>query len=278
MVDAEEGTLRGIVHGTIAAGFGNADVFDRAIAIDAKGDSGFGATRGAHSGVDGVLHPILADSANDGLHVPGIASGEVATALATSGESAVDGAGSIGVAGGNAGGTLFAGDRVVSIGRFLFEDYGRAGGAKRPFPRPLGNFGGGFGFYFRGRGKRVCLVETLGGIDNAAVGDVSGLRHGNDSRGDDIDFEAGIAAATDTAPLIAGTLKPDAREHDDGESEVQEHRIKQEALEGELVGGGDGVGHFRVVSYQFSVRKHPRFCCGLPILFYAGPRPGGEPI
>jgi len=93
-----------------------------------------------------------------------------------------------------------------------------------------------------------------------AVGGVSGLKHGNASGATNIDFEAGIAAATDTAPLIAGTLKPDSREHDDGDSEVQEHRIKQRALEGELVGGGDGVGHFRVVSYQFSVRKHPRFC------------------
>jgi len=254
MVDAEEGTLRGIVHRRIAAGFGDADVFDRAIAIDAKGDSGFGATSDAHGGVDGVLHPILADSANDGLHVPGIASGEVATALATSDGSAVDGAGSIGVAGGNAGGTLFAGDRVVIIERFLFEDYGRAAGAKRLSRlRPLGNFGGAFGFYFWGRGKRVRLVETLGGIDNAAVGGVSGLKHGNasgGSGGDDIDFEAGIAAATDPAPLIAGTLKPDSREHDDGDSEVQEHRIKQRALEGELVGGGDGAGHFRVVSHQ----------------------------
>ncbi len=245
MVDAEEGTLRGIVHGTIAAGFGDAHVFDRAIAIDTKSDRGFGVTRGAHGGVDGVLHPILADSANDGLHVPGIASGEVATALAASGESVVDGAGSIGVAGGNAGGPLLAGDRVVSIVRLLFEDYGRVAGAKRPFPRPLGNFGDGFGFYFRGRGKRVTLVETLGGIGNTAVGDVSGLKHENASGGDDIDFEAGIAVATDTAPLIAGTLKPDACEHDDRESEVQEHRIKQEALEGELVGGGDGVGHFK---------------------------------
>ena len=123
-------------------------------------------------------------------------------------------------------------------------------------------------------------METLGGIGNAAVGDVSGLKHENASGGDDIDFQAGIAVATDTAPLIAGTLKPDAREHDDRESEVQEHRIKQEALEGELVGGGDGVGHFKksVISYQLSVRKHPRFCCGLTILFYAGPWPGGEPI
>jgi len=252
MVDAEEGTLRGIVHGTIAAGFGDADVFDRAIAIDTKGDSGFGATRGAHGGVDGVLHPILADSANDGLHVPSIASGEVATALAPSGESAVDGAGRIGVARGNAGGPLLAGDRVVSIVRLLFEDYRRVAGAKRPFPRPLGNFGDGFGSYFRGRGKRVTLVETLGGIGNAAVGDVRRLKHENASGGDDIDFEAGIAAATDTAPLIAGMLKRDAREHDDRESEVQEHRIKQEALERELVGGGDGVGHFKksVISSQ----------------------------
>jgi hypothetical protein len=33
---------------------------------------------------------------------------------------------------------------------------------------------------------------------------------------------------------------------------VQEHRIKQEALEGELAGGGDGVGHFKksVISSQ----------------------------
>src|SRR5207249_9853734 len=83
MVDAEEGTLRGIVHRRIAAGFGDADVFDRAIAIDAKGDSGFGATSDAHGGVDGVLDPILADIRHDGLHVTGIASGVSCTALST---------------------------------------------------------------------------------------------------------------------------------------------------------------------------------------------------
>jgi hypothetical protein len=253
------------------------DVFDRAVTINRKRDGGFGATSGSDLRVDGVLQPVLADGTHYGLNVPGIAASKVAATRALNRDTAaVDRTGRGDKAGRNPGGAIVPGNGIVLIGRFLWDDLGRPATRKRLFLREPGNLHSGRP-NLRSRGKRFFLVKSLGGVDNAAVGDVSGLKHGNASGGDDIDFEAGIAA-TDTAPLIAGTLKPDAREHDDGDSEVQEYRIKQEALEGELVGGGDGVGHFRVVTYQFSVRRHPRFSCSLPILFYAGRRPGGEPI
>jgi len=143
MIDAEEGTLRGIVHGTVAAGFGEANIFDGAVAINTEGHGGFGATSGANAGIDGVLHPVLANGADHGLHVPGIAPGKI-TALSLHADPtvAVEGTRRSRVTGGKVRGAALAGDGVGGVGRLLFENLGFFAGRKWPFLGEFGNLGG----------------------------------------------------------------------------------------------------------------------------------------
>ena len=126
--------------------FGDANIFDGAIAIDGEGDGGFGAAGGANGGVDGVLHPVLIDGAADGFDVPGIARGEIATALALDGDTAIERTGRGGVAGGNIvhGAALAVGNSVLGRGSFGFEDFGVFAGRKRLFLFEFRDFGGVF--------------------------------------------------------------------------------------------------------------------------------------
>src|SRR5580658_5655449 len=77
VLDGEQRARGGIVHGTIAAGFGDANIFDGAVAIDGESESGFGATGGTDSGIDGVLQPVLIHGATHGFDIPAIARGEI---------------------------------------------------------------------------------------------------------------------------------------------------------------------------------------------------------
>jgi len=52
VIDPEEGALGGIVHGAIAARFGDADIFDRPVAVDGECDGGFGTTSSADVACD----------------------------------------------------------------------------------------------------------------------------------------------------------------------------------------------------------------------------------
>ena len=143
MVDGEERALSGVVHGTIARGFGDANIFDGAIAIDGEGDGGFGATSGANAGVDGVLHPVLIDGATNGFDIPGVASGEIATTLALNRDAAVERAGSVGIAAQVVhGAALAVGDGVFGRRSFGFEDFGFFAGRKRLFLFEFGDLGG----------------------------------------------------------------------------------------------------------------------------------------
>jgi len=96
-------------------------------------------------------------------------------------------------------------------------------------------------------------MESLGGIDDAAVGNIGGLRHRKAGANDEIDFRAGIAGTrAGAAPSFAGTLNPHADEHENAQTEVQVDRVKQEAFEGIFVGDGDGEGHLKqsIISFQ----------------------------
>src|SRR5258708_12155466 len=99
LVDTEEGAGGGVVHGAIAAGSVEANIFDGAVAKDAEGCDGMGAARGTDGGIDGGLDPVLADGALDGFNVPAIARGEIAAARAGNREAAGGFAGSLRVAG-----------------------------------------------------------------------------------------------------------------------------------------------------------------------------------
>ena len=96
-------------------------------------------------------------------------------------------------------------------------------------------------------------MKTFRGIDHIAIGGVGGLRHGNAGVGNENDLDGGVLAAADATPGIAGTLDPDTEEHEDAEGDVEVDGIEEEALEGELFGSGDGVGHCFYVGSQ-SVR------------------------
>src|SRR6202035_4400329 len=100
-IDTEQGAGGGVVHGAIAAGGVEANVFDGAVAIDAEGSGGLSAAGGADGGVDAGLDPVLADGALHGFDVPAVAGGEIAAALALDGEAAGGGAGVLRVAGGD---------------------------------------------------------------------------------------------------------------------------------------------------------------------------------
>src|SRR5882757_2358043 len=128
-VDAEEGASGGVVHGAIAAGSVEANIFDGAVAKDAEGGDGMGAAGGADRGIDGGLDPVLADGTFDGFNVPAIARGEIAAARAGNREAAGGCAGSLRVAGGDIQlATAFAiGHGVWGRRCFWCEDFGFLG-------------------------------------------------------------------------------------------------------------------------------------------------------
>src|SRR5258708_28287356 len=59
-VDAEEGASGGVVHGAIAAGSVEANMFDGAVAQDAEGGDRMGAAGRAGTAMDGGFGPRLA--------------------------------------------------------------------------------------------------------------------------------------------------------------------------------------------------------------------------
>src|SRR5580658_3349340 len=61
-----ERTQARIVEGCVAAGFRDADIFDRAVAVDRKGGDRVNGARGASGGIDAGLKPVLSDPAADG--------------------------------------------------------------------------------------------------------------------------------------------------------------------------------------------------------------------
>ena len=242
MLDGEERARGGIVHGAVAAGFGDPNIFYGAIAIDGESERGFGATGGADSGIDGVLQPVLIDGATNGFDVPAIARGEIAATLALHGNAAVERAGLIGIAGGDVHLAALAVRNGVGRRRgFLFEDFGLFAGRKNFFFVELGNIGGVFGRLGRFR-LRLFDVEALGGIDDLGFGGIDGGRHGNACAGGEGNFYASVAAA-DSAPGVAGALEPDAGEKDGGERYMEEDRVGEVAFEAEVFRGVDGFGH-----------------------------------
>jgi len=74
-------TQAGIVERGVAAGIGDADVFDGAVAHDGEGGGGFDGARSASGGIDAGLVPVLRDAANHRGYVSGVAAGEVAATL-----------------------------------------------------------------------------------------------------------------------------------------------------------------------------------------------------
>jgi hypothetical protein len=233
LIDAEEGALGGVVHGTIAAGFGDTDIFDGAITIDGEGDGGFGAMLGTNGRIDGGLHPILGDGAFDGFDVPAVATGEIAAALALHGDSTGGRAGRWRVAGRQTHlAALAVFDGVVGAGRFVFKNLGRLRWGKRLFflGVELGNLQG-VGFDFRRLG-RLGFVEALGGIDGMAIGKDIGLRHGNAGAGDEFYFCFGRIASTHAAPGVAAALHVDSDEQSGGHTDVQDDGIHHESLQG----------------------------------------------
>ncbi len=245
MIDAEEGALGGIVHGAIAAGFRDADIFDGAIAIDAEGNRSFCSASGANGWVDGVLHPILIDGALHGFDVPTVTAGEITAARALHGHTAIGGTGKIAEAGGKTGlAALAVRDSVVGLRCFALEHFGRSGGGEGLFFFKFVHVDGVFfGLGFLGLG--LFLIETFAEVHSAAVGrGDGGLRHGDACTADESDLGAGIAAsATDAAPSVAGALDPDADEEECGEGNVKPGRVTEEAVEGEVVDGVGGARH-----------------------------------
>jgi len=244
VIDAEEGALGGVVHGTIAAGFRDADIFNGAVAIDAEGNRSFGFAGSANGGIDGVLHPVLIDGALHGFDVPTVTAGEITAAGTLHGDTTIGGTGEIAEAGRQARLAAFAvGDGVFSLRRFTLENLGGLRGGQGLFFFKFVNVDGVF-FGF-GRGLGLFLVETFGGVDGAAIGrSDGGLRHGNASAADESDLRAGITTtATDAAPGIAAALDPDADEEKCGKRDVEPGRVTEEAVEGEVVDGVGGVRH-----------------------------------
>src|SRR6266436_5991383 len=242
LVDAEEGAGGGVVHRAIAAGSVEANIFDGAVAKDTEGGDGMGAARGADGGIDGGLDPVLADGALDGFDVPAIARGEIAAARAGNREAAGGCAGSLRVAGGDvdltAAFAIF--DRVIGRRFFGFEDFGFFGRRRRRlFFLELGKGRGiGLGVFDPGRffGQAFCGIDDVTGCGH------DWMRHGNAGAADEIYLYAGLGAATDASPGIAGPLDPDAEGDCRDQADVQPSGIAEEALEGGVF-GLDGVAH-----------------------------------
>src|SRR5258708_14012806 len=70
LVDAEEGAGGGVVHGAIAAGSVEANIFDGAVAKDAEGCDGMGAAGCGDGGICGGFDPVLPDCARAGHKLP----------------------------------------------------------------------------------------------------------------------------------------------------------------------------------------------------------------
>ena len=240
VIDAEESALGGVVEGTVAAGFGDANVFDGAVTIDGEGDSGFGPASGTNGGIDGILHPVLTYVAFDGFDVPGVARGEITAALALHGDAAIERAGSVGIAAGEIHlAALAVGDSVFRRRSFLFEHLRFVAGRKGFLFFEFGNIGGvGFGLGLFG--FRFFLIQTFGGVDGFAIGGVGGGRHGDACAGDETDLYTGFASA-DAAPGIAGVLDPDADEKKDGERDVEVDGVGEVSFEGKRVEVVDGL-------------------------------------
>jgi len=123
-VDAEQGAHAGIVHGAIAAGLRESNIFDGAIAENGERDDGVSGACGADRRIDGALHPIVLDTLGDTGNVPGIARGKFGAALAAEGEASGGrhGAWLRAVAGGNIHLATFAvGHGVIGWRRFVLE-------------------------------------------------------------------------------------------------------------------------------------------------------------
>src|SRR6266481_7972568 len=242
LVDTEEGAGGGVVHGAIAAGSVEANIFEGAVAKDAEGGDGMGAARGADGGIDGGLDPVLADGALDGFNVPAIARGEIAAARAGNGEAAGGCAGSLRVAGGDVdlAAAFAVGDGVWRRRLFGFEDFGFFGGRwRRLFFLELENGRGiGLGLFDLG----LFFGQAFRGIDDLTGCGHDWMRHGNAGAADEIYLYAGLGAATDASPGIAGALDPDAEGDCRDQADVQPSGIAEKALEGGVVAVG-GVTH-----------------------------------
>ena len=242
LVDAEEGASGGVVHGAIAAGSIEANVFDSAIAIDAERSGGLSAAGGADGRIDAGLNPILADGAFDGFDVPAVTRGEIAAALALDGEAAGGSAGRLRIAGGDVHLAAFAvGGGVIGWLNFRFEDFGFFGGRRRRLlflELENGRGIGGLGRFDLG----LFFGQAFGGIDDLAGSGDDWVRHGNSGAADEIDLGAGFAAATYAAPGIAGALDPDAESDRGDQADVQPGGVAEEAFERGIVVVG-GVVH-----------------------------------
>src|SRR6516165_1287977 len=131
-VNAEQCALGRIIKGKITTGLREANIFNRAIAVDGEIHDGVSAARGADGRINGGLDPVLVDSAFDGFNVPAVAAGEIAAALAldgyAAGGSARDGRvarGEIHLA------ALAVRNRVIGWGCFALESFGRLGNGGR---------------------------------------------------------------------------------------------------------------------------------------------------
>jgi hypothetical protein len=184
----------------------------------------------------------LIDGATNGFDVPAIAGGEIAAALTLHSNAAIERAGLIGISGGHVHLAAFAVRNSVGRRRgFLFEDFGLFAGRENFFFLELGNISRVFGRLRRFR-LRLFDVETLGGIDDLGIGGIDRGRHRDARTGGKGNFYARVAAA-DSTPGIAGTLKPDAGEKNDGERYVEENRVGEVAFEAEIFRGVNGFGH-----------------------------------
>src|SRR5882757_6164850 len=241
LVDAEEGAGGGVVHRAIAAGSVEANIFDGAVAKDTEGGDGMGAARCADGGIDGGLDPVLADGTFDGFDVPAIARGEIAAPRAGNREAAGGCAGRLRITRGDVHLTAFAiSDGVIGRRFFGFEDFGFLGRRwRRLFFLELENGRGiGLGLFDLG----LFFGQAFGGIDDLTGCGHDWMRHGDASAADEIYLYAGLGAATDASPGIAGPLDPDAEGDCRDEADVQPGGIAEEALEGGVVVVG-GVTH-----------------------------------
>jgi hypothetical protein len=244
-VDAEQSAHSGIVHGAIAAGLHEANIFDRTIAENGEGDNGVGGTRGANWGVDGVLHPIVLHALGDTGDIPRIARGEFGATLASEGGASRgrhrSGLGT--VTGRNIQlPALAVGDGIFGRRRFILESSRSFPGWRRglEFVEFWNLEGVGFNL---GRLGWLFLSEALGGIDYVAVGEDIRLGHGQAGTADEIHFDAGISGATDTTPRDGVTLNPNAKEEENGKAKVHEGGIAEKGLEVEFFGIGSVVVH-----------------------------------
>ncbi len=123
-VDAEHGTHGGVVHGTIAAGGIELDIFDRAVAKDREGDYCLGPASGTNSGIDSALQPVVGNTLAHALNVPRIARVEFAAACSFHSNAATERAGSIGGAGGKTHlAALAVIDGVIGARSFILESF-----------------------------------------------------------------------------------------------------------------------------------------------------------